>query len=509
MNSRIIRLLVSVCRWVWPVVLVVVLTAGVRTRDSWFPATREGIRFIIASFRQGNAGMSASSDSQLDDAQPRQAHAVRPGHSEATSLELSDSALRNLGLHDGLIRRIKLQTYRKMITVPATVVEQPGRTRVQVATPMTGAITHVHAVEGEAIQPGTLLFRIRLTHEDLVRAQTSLVQTLGELDVEENEIARLKKIPDSGAVAGRFLLEREYAREKLTALLEAQRESLRLHGLSESQVEEISNTRRLLGELQMFAPSPDDHSGDEIRLTKQRMQPSVVTVEQDRHDHEVSAAEANGIGPLILQELFVHKGQSVDAGETLCVLKDLRRLSIEGLAFESDIDVLRRTWHANWKVTALFDSTDSESGGVKDLDIAWLANEVDADSRTLKFYVDLPNQVIHDRQQPNGRFVDWNYFPGQRLTLQIPVEEWPDRIVLPVDAVARDGADCFVFRQDGNHFDQVPVHVEFRDQHSVVIAKDGTLFPDDAVASRGAHQMLLALRNKAGGAPDPHAGHDH
>jgi hypothetical protein len=42
-----------------------------------------------------------------------------------------------------------------------------------------------------------------------------------------------------------------------------------------------------------------------------------------------------------------------------------------------------------------------------------------------------------------------------------------------------------------------------------VIESDGTLFPGDVVAVSGAYQMQLALKNKAGGGVDPHAGHNH
>jgi hypothetical protein len=35
------------------------------------------------------------------------------------------------------------------------------------------------------------------------------------------------------------------------------------------------------------------------------------------------------------------------------------------------------------------------------------------------------------------------------------------------------------------------------------------LFPDDVVAGEGAYQIHLALKNKAGGGIDPHAGHQH
>jgi membrane fusion protein, heavy metal efflux system len=53
------------------------------------------------------------------------------------------------------------------------------------------------------------------------------------------------------------------------------------------------------------------------------------------------------------------------------------------------------------------------------------------------------------------------------------------------------------------------VHVEYRDRDSVVIANEGTVFPGDVVAGKGTYQIHLALKNKSGGAPDPHAGHNH
>lgn len=508
MNRPAIHFMSAVSKWTRPALLIAVIAAGALTYSIWLPSIRNGVRVVIAGFRSGGTGIDAEPEST--DPHEGHDHAGHSGQHEETSLELSDKARRNIGLTNDRIRPIRLQTFRKTITVPAAVVEQPGRTRVQVATPMTGAITHVHVVEGEAVQPGTLLFRIQLTHEDLVQAQTNFVKTLGELDVEENEIARLKEITKSGAVPGRLLLEREYSKEKLTALLKAQHESLKLHGLSDPQVMKISKTRRLLGELQMFAPSPDDHSGDEMRLTRQPVQPAAFSIEKSAHNHEAPAAEKGDVGtPLILQELNVHKGQSVDAGDTLCVLADLRRLYIEGMAFESDIGVLRQASRQRWKVSAIFGQTDAPSGRVDELEIAWLANEVHAESRTLQFYIELPNQIIDDRQREGARFINWMYSPGQRLQLQVPVEEWSNRIVLPVDAVANEGAECFVFLENGKQFERVPVHVEYRDQYSVVIANDGTLSPGDAVATSGAHQMQMALKNKAGGGPDPHAGHSH
>ena len=193
---------------------------------------------------------------------------------------------------------VELQTFRRSITIPATIVERPGQTRIQVSAPMTGVVTFVHAVQGAAIEPETLLFQIRLTHEDLVQVQTDFLRSLGELDVELLEIERLKDVTRSGAVAPIRLLEREYERDKLQALLNAQREALRLHGLSEQQVNQIAEERRLLSELQLFAPSASGSPQTELRLTG-------PAIQQTSFESEESEIVPNG---LILQELVCAPG---------------------------------------------------------------------------------------------------------------------------------------------------------------------------------------------------------
>ena len=490
-------------KWVCTTALVVAGVVAAATWSRWFPATSNFVNQTISSFRSG----SGPDEDHAEKIDPHAGHnhAAHAGHDEATSLELSEQAIRNVGLSAAYIRPIELETFRKSITVPAVIVERPGRTRVQVATPMTGVITHVHAVQGEAVEPGTLLFRIRLTHEDLVQAQTNFVRTLGELDVEEREIKRLREITNTGAVAGKVLLERQYAKDKLTALLRAQREALRLHGLSEQQVDAIAKDRRLLRELQILAPSIDDHGDEELKLTRRPARSAALT----RYAANGRQAKQSHSSPLILHQLDVHKGQSVMAGETLCILADYDELFIEGMAFEQDVSQLRQASENEWTVDAIFQQPGDGTQVVEGLELAYLANTVDTDSRTMHFYVRLPNEVTKDRREQGNRYVEWKYLPGQRLQLRVPVEQWPEQIVLPVDAVAREGAESFVFQQNGDHFDRVPVHVKYKDQYSAVIENDGSLFPGDVVARRGAHQMQMALKNKAGGGVDPHAGHNH
>lgn len=487
--------------WIRLGIVAAILIFGGLTWSKWWPPLNQWVQTTLARQRPAAAeGEAAHEHAGEAEGHAHEGHAH--AHDEASSLELSEQARRNIGLTPEFVQSVKLQTFQRSITVPAVIVERPGRTRLEVAAPMTGVVTHVYAIASEAVAPGSLLFQVRLTHEDLVQAQTEFLKTLGELDVEKKEIARLEDVAITGAVAGKTLLERKYSRDKLEAMLKAQQEALRLHGLSEGQVEQIAAERRLLRDLKIVAPEPDVQASDELRLTGTTVQSTVFSPRP---------VEQGGTrDPYVIQELKVHKGQAVAAGETLCVLADYSRLYIEGLSFERDAVDVMEAQRRGWTVSATFEEAQQTSIVVPDLRIAFLSNEVDAESRTLHFYVDLPNERVRDDLDAEGhRFIAYRYRPGQRLQLRVPVEEWPEQIVLPVAAVAQEGAESFVFHQNGGHFDRAPVHVQYRDHQFVVIANDGSLFPGDVVALRGAHQMLMALKNKAGGGVDPHAGHNH
>lgn len=458
-------------------------------RSAWWPVLNSFAVGIIAR-PTGVSGHDHAPDEH------DHAHA---GHSDHESLELSPQAMKNLGLTAEYLSPISTTTWYKTISIPALIVELPGRSVIQVSNPMTGVVTHISAVPGSAVEPGTPLFQIRLTHEELVTSQTEFVRALGERDVEEKEMKRLQAGVDSGVIPPKSVLEREYAKERLEALLGAQREALRLHGLSARQVAMIEKDRRLLSELSVVAPSRDQKQ-DELKLSgRGDHQPVSLKVDEPGGDETADV-------PLIIESLNVQRGQSIEQGGRLCSLADDSRLYIEGRAFEQDAAAIGRTAGRDWKVRALL----SDGEILDSLPIAYVASEIDEESRTLKFYVDLTNEIVRDHLDADGnRFVSWKYKPGQRLQLLIPVEEWKDQIVLPTGAVAQEGPESYVFQQNGNHFDRVSVHVIHRDQSHVVIANDGSLFPGDIVALRNAHQMQMEVRNQAGGGIDPHAGHTH
>lgn len=501
--------------WIWLGGLILLLGIGIPTLSRWQPTPQKASQNTTTGRQAASSRAVHDHDHDPEACEAAHEHGSHShAHDEGNSLDLSPQAMANLGLTAEFLQPVRLETFRRSITVPAIIVERPGRTRIQVSTPMAGVITHVHAVRGEAVEPGTLLFKLRITAEELVATQTALLTTIGELDVEKREIARLEEVTRSGAVAQKALLERQYAKDKLDVLLAAQQEALRLQGLSDRQIQGIIVNRQLLRDLQIRAPAADQHGEHDWELTNshQPQPPSRHTASpaaaiNEASDHQSRAPASH---PLILQDVLVSKGKQVQAGSTLAVLSDLSELYLEGQAFEQDSQLLATAMLNHWKSTAVFGLADQQSEEVSGLEILYAASEVDVRSRTLPFYVRLPNSIVRDIPSPNGlRFIEWKYRPGQRLQLRIPAEEWHQQIVLPVDAVAQEGAETFVFQQNGSHFDRIAVHVIYRDQSYAVIKNDGSIFPGDVVARRGAHQLQMAIKNKSGGGVDPHAGHNH
>jgi multidrug efflux pump subunit AcrA (membrane-fusion protein) len=460
-------------RWLACLALVTAAVAAIALADRWLPQTRQG----LARWLDPAAYSKVLDEHAHNDHAEHHDH-DHAGHEEANSIKLSDQARKNIGL---TLLEIRLQDFQRTITVPAMVVERPGRSTLEVTAPLTGVVTRIYPIEGEAVEPGQPLFDLQLTHEELVQSQSEFLKIAEELDVIGREVERLEKITQNGAVAGKALLERQYEQQKQQAALRAQGQALRLHGLSEEQVQSILKDRSLLKTLTVRAPLDEEH------------------------------ASSSGAARLLqIHELHVEQGQHVDAGKTLCTLVNHAELYLEGTAFQQDADEINQAAARRWNVTAVLESRSAQPELISNLEILYVAGKVDVESRALHFYVKLPNELLRQSEtEEHRKFVYWRFKPGQRMQLRVPVDTWQERIVLPVGAVAEDGVEAYVFQPNGDHFDRRPVHVEYRDQIWAVIANDGSLYPGDTVAQSGAQQLQLALKNKSGGAIDPHAGHNH
>ncbi|MBS0260589.1 MAG: efflux RND transporter periplasmic adaptor subunit, partial [Planctomycetes bacterium] len=445
-------------RWVVITIATLVVAVGWATYGHWGPAAKRQVATIssrIANRGATGAGADSAKHEQLGSAHSHEGH-DHAGHEETSVIELSAQARKNIGLKTA---KVKLSTFMRTIPVPGIVVERHGRTKSRVVAPLTGIVTRVHVIEGEAVEPGRPLFDLRLTHEDLVQAQVEFLRIAEELDVVNREIERLRPTAENGAIPKKTLLDRQYELQKLRAGQKAQRESLLLHGFSGNQVDEILETRSLRSNLTICVP---DASTEKLPAS-------------DRASNPKSSPSRL----FVVEEMRVESGRLVTAGDPLLSLADYSELHIEGNAFEQDGQLVADALREHWKITAIVENHTPSGTPVPNLAIVYLSDQIDSATRTLHFYLRLPNEKTRDEVADGHRFINWRFKPGQRTQLRVPVEKWPDRIVLPADAVVQDGAESFVFQENGDHLDRRPVQVEYRDLHAVVIAQDGSLFPGD------------------------------
>lgn len=392
------------------------------------------------------------------------------------TLTLTPQAWKNIGL---VTDTVSPSNFVKVVSVPAIVVDRPGRSQIQISAPMTGIVTQVYPLERQAIEPGDALFTLRLTHEDVVTAQSEFLTQLQSLDVINKELVRLKRIGE-GVIPGKRIIEQEYKRDEAQTSLAATRQSLLLHGMSKVQVADIEKTRELLRDITVVAPPYAKN-----------------------HEHAAIQHQYH------VQAIRVARGQSVQAGDLLGVLGDHCLLYVEGKAFEDDANRLMEASENGCKIRVTPVSGDLSENAVLDLAVQSVSDQVDTQSRALKFYLLLPNQLKTGANGNAQRFVSWKYRPGQRMEARIPTSEvMKNKIVLPPNAVVIEGPNAFVFEQNGDNFDRIDVHVLYRDKDVVVLENDGQLV-GSVIALNGAYEMHLALKNQSGGAIDPHAGHNH
>ncbi len=442
----------------WFVVVIGGAIAGWFTQERWMPYAER----FIALIQNKKEDQHESTE--------------KPGASAPDTLTLSPVAWKNIGLITGIV---KSSNFSKVVTVPAIVVERPGRSQNEITAPMTGVVTQIYQLERKAIEPGMPLFDLRLTHENVVTAQGDLLTTLQNLDVINRELARLRSIGD-GVIPGKRIIEQEYERDNAIATVSATRQSLLLHGVSEQQIANMESTRKVLREITVVAPQYADN-----------------------HEHAETPHQYH------VQSIRVNRGQNVEAGQLLGILADHCLLYVEGKAFEEDASRLIEASKEGKLVEVVPVSGTHDSSQKLELKFQSVADQIDKQSRALNFYLLLPNQLVEETGGSDNAFVAWKYRPGQRMEAKIPTSKvLKNKIVLPADAVVIDGPNAFVFEQNGDNFDRIDVQVLYRDKDTVVLENDGKLV-GSSLALNGAYQMHLALKNQSGGAIDPHAGHDH
>jgi membrane fusion protein, heavy metal efflux system len=412
--------------------------------------------------------------------EPAKSASLPPG--VTLPVKLSAEARKNLGL---VAKPLKPTTYWRVIELPGVVVDRPGASDRGVVAPIAGIVTQIHAFPGATVPPDAALFTIRLVSESLHTSQLELYKATREIEISQRQRERLAELAQSGALAKSRIIEIENQIDRMQATVDAYRQDLQARGLSRDRIAAAAKGEFVT---EMVVRAPGEQA---LRTTE-----VVLAAKTEEEPPQLPFS-------FELQSLSVELGQQVEAGFVLCHLADHRALLIEGRGFEDDMPLVQEAARKGWEVEADLDGASSDKWPPfsQKLKIDHLANTVDPQTRTFSFFLPLVNQWQSYSQDDTPRLL-WRFRPGSRLRLRVAVEKLDNVLVVPREAVIREGPEAFVFRQNGDLFDRRPVHVLYEDRLNAVLAEGGGVRPGFYIAQSGAASLNRVMKaQSASGAP--------
>ncbi|MFO0800526.1 MAG: HlyD family efflux transporter periplasmic adaptor subunit [Gemmataceae bacterium] len=448
--SRPRRLLVRLVK----VVAALAVAAGVGvggyvTRERWVPALFPATKSEPTADADGHAEAAPPSEQVL----------------------LSAQAQKNLRL---TARPLKAEAYWKTISVPGMVIDRPGYSDRGVVAPVTGVVSRIHKVAGDAVRPGDVLFTLKLLSESLHLTQTDLFKSTQDIKLAEAQKKRLTA--SAGAVAEARVIEVDNQITRLEVATKAYRQELLNRGLMPDQIDGVAEGK-FVSEIPIVVPA----------------RPTATT----------TTAKVPAEQPAFeVQEVRAELGQQVQAGQTLCLLANHKLLAVEGRAFRDESPLVERVVKEGWPVEVDFGEETAQDWPAhgQAFRVTYIANTIDPDSRTFRFLLPLDNQSRAVEKDGRTQTL-WRFRPGQRVRLLVRVEKLDNVFVLPAEAVAREGAETYVFRQNGDVFDRKPVQVVYQDKTTAVVANDGSVPPGVYVAQTGAAQLNRMVKSQSGTVP--------
>jgi multidrug efflux pump subunit AcrA (membrane-fusion protein) len=429
-------------------------------------------------------------------------------HAHEDELKLSPQAMNYLDLKLQEIQFRKDPVIR-YLRVPGTIEEQPGKVHVHVAAPVAGVVRKIYRFPPEVVKPGDLLFRMQILSEALQNVQAQLYRTARDLEINQDLQKRLRETRDGPELFKARLMELGYEQQRLEATQKTHLQELRLRLPADYFTE---HEKELAAGLPVFF----DHLLD-------------VKVPGDKPIYQV-------------EELKVKEGEMVVMGQSLGVLGNHQELRIEARAFEQDAALVYRALKNRWPVrlelteAAGSPLTERRSPGetgqppvdLLELQVTDVSFQNDPGTQTVQFFLPLSNEYQEVRHEGSEKpALIWRFLKGQRVRLAVKVGEYPEApapgeepfgvYVLPVAAVARDGAEAYVFRQNGDILERKSVRILFADETQVVI--DGRSVRDEkrplregqVLAHNAADILNMALKAQTagGGGGHDHHGHAH
>lgn len=446
------------------------------------------VAFALTSVLSSLLLLQFSGCSSRDAATPsiQQGSAKTAGKPELQILELGEQARKNLNL---VSKAVRPTDYWRTITIPGAVADRPGISDRGVTSPAVGVVSEIHVYPGDTVRAGQRLMTLRLFSEYLQATQTQLFTASQEVKLVQQQIDRLSEVASTGAVSGSRLIDMRNELQRQLTLIQAAKQELLNRGLTPAHIAAVTEGTFVSTIDVMAPPARIDNA-----VLQGRVEPEVQTV-----------GYSNGTEIAYeVQSLGVELGQTVQAGDLLASLANHQSLFVIGHAFKREAGLLEQAAQNETPLKIEFaeDSAELWPAIEQPFQIRHLSNTIDTATRTFDFFVPLVNQS-RSYQKDGMTFLVWRFRPGQRTRIEVPVEKLANVFVLPAEAVVREGAEAYIYRQNGDLFNQIAVHILHEDRTQVILANDGSITPGTFLAQNSAASLRRVLKAQSAAGQQP------
>ena len=462
-----------------------------------------------------------------------------PHTHDEEGIRLSATAKVNLNIH---VAEATTQTLDQILKVPGIVKAQPDR--VAVVTPRLAArIEKVYVNAGESVTQGAPLVDLRSTETEklqveLLRAtqslsileqsyartkeltektvltelehlQQELIKTHGTVQMTAAAVARAQQLSDH-IIARKELLAAQTEHQHARSAYDAAVRKLRTYGVTEAQVRTMLSgglDKPVLANLglsphaavqkylvlarpnELFALEAEYRQKQaEVESLKRQLQIlgfSAATITALLHrgvPDPILTLTAPISGAVSVRQAI--PGAMVEASEKLVELMDTSAVWVEGEVAEHLLTAVRPGQQARVRVAAYPETVFTGT-------VRTVGRTIEPDKRTVHLWIDVSN--------PRGHLLP-EMFADVALVTQVATEA----LVVPLDAVLTEGAEQFVFVENGDTYIRQSLVLGFRDDRYVEV-REG-LFPGDRIVVRGGYALNAA---RLAGTQPGAGGHDH
>jgi cobalt-zinc-cadmium efflux system membrane fusion protein len=333
------------------------------------------------------------------------------------SIAIAADHLKNLGI---VLGKPEPVTQIPLLTAPAKVVVPPSEDYL-VSASQSGLITRLHASIGETVKKGQVL--AELNSPDLLTLQREYLKAESALQLGSLVFRRDKKLFEEGVIPERRWQETASQYHAFMSEASEHRQLLEIAGMTDAEIEQLKNTHRLSGQLQVRSP----------------------------------------IAGTVMERMAV-AGSRVDVLAPLYRIADLSELWLE-------ISVPQeRAAEVKIGDSVELENVESQDGAAM-AKIGLLSQNVNPENQTV-----LARAVIKGKQ-PAIR-------PGQRINIRIIRTAEKPAYRVPNTAIAQHEGHAYLFIRSATGFNVAPVDVIGKQGESSIVG--GNLAGTEDIAVKGA-----------------------